>query len=241
MRETFWGYWLVLLGVLIIGVMLLVNNITSTNTEDYYSLKEVTQASMVDAMDFSYYRLYGNIKISEQKFVENFLRRFSENVNLSKTYDVGFYDLYEVPPKVSVRIATKSGSYNVGQSLANSYDAVTTFSSILELGSVGEGNKIKDGDKACKMYIQSKLLKYLKGQTIDGHSLVGDGYGSFYSQDALAQLANINDMDSFKHWFNENTIVNGQVARQSLPTTPYKQLPTAIRVWINRGWIEITT
>ena len=35
MKETFWGYWLVLLGILIIGVMLLVNNITSTKLGMY--------------------------------------------------------------------------------------------------------------------------------------------------------------------------------------------------------------
>ena len=99
MRESYWGYWLVILGVFVIGVMLLVNNISTNNTQDYYNIKEVTQASMVDAIDFSYYRLYGSLKMSEQKFVENFVRRFAENVNTSNVYDVSFYDLFEVPPK----------------------------------------------------------------------------------------------------------------------------------------------
>jgi len=242
MRDTFWGYWLVLLGILIIGVMLLVNNITTTNTEDYYSVKEVTQASMIDALDFSYYRLYGNIKISEQKFVENFIRRFSENVNLSKTYDIGFYDLYEVPPKVSVKIATKTGSYNIAQTLNNSYDSVTTFSSILELGNAGEAYDEDDSSqKSCKMYIQSKLMKYLKGQTVDGYSLSGDGYNNVFSDEALSTLANINDMDKFKTWFNDNLTINGQRAKDVLYKTAYNQLPTYVRVWIRRGWIQIAS
>ena len=90
MRESYWGYWLVILGVFVIGVMLLVNNISTNNTQDYYNIKEVTQASMVDAIDFSYYRLYGNLKISEQKFVENFVRRFAESASLSSTYKIEF-------------------------------------------------------------------------------------------------------------------------------------------------------
>ena len=54
MKETYWGYWLVLLGIFVIGVMFLVNNISTTNTNDYYNLKEVTQAAMIDAVDYSY-------------------------------------------------------------------------------------------------------------------------------------------------------------------------------------------
>src|SRR5574344_1907197 len=104
MKESYWGYWLIILGVLIIGIMMLVNSTTTNNTQDYYSLKEATQASMIDSLDFAYYRLYGDIKMSEQKFVENFIRRIADNTNLSNEYNVEFYDLYEVPPKVSVKL-----------------------------------------------------------------------------------------------------------------------------------------
>ena len=54
---------------------------------------EGPKASMIDAVDLSYYRLYGDVKMSEEKFVENFLRRFAENNSLSKTYTVEFYDM----------------------------------------------------------------------------------------------------------------------------------------------------
>lgn len=133
MKESYWGYWIIILGIFIIGVMLLVNSTTTNSTQDYYAIKEVTQAAMVDAVDFAYYRLYGNVKMSEQKFVENFLRRFAENSNLSNTYKVEFFDLYEVPPKVSVRVSTNTGDYNVGHEVT-SFDVVNTLDAILEWG-----------------------------------------------------------------------------------------------------------
>ena len=58
MKESYWGYWLILLGVLIMGIMMLVNSTTTNNTQDYYTLKEVTQASMIDSLDFSYYMFF---------------------------------------------------------------------------------------------------------------------------------------------------------------------------------------
>ena len=54
MKESYWGYGLILLGILVIGVMLLVNSSTTGTTQDYYMLKEVTQASMIDAVDYSW-------------------------------------------------------------------------------------------------------------------------------------------------------------------------------------------
>ena len=85
MKESYWGYGLILLGILVIGVMLLVNSSTTGTTQDYYMLKEVTQASMIDAVDYSYYRLYGDIRISKQKFIENMKASI---VNVDKLRDV---------------------------------------------------------------------------------------------------------------------------------------------------------
>ena len=93
MQESYWGYWMILLGIFVIVVMMLIQSVTSGNTQDYLMMKEVTQASMVDAVDFAYYRMYGEVKINKEKFVENFIRRFSENVNISTNYNVAFYDL----------------------------------------------------------------------------------------------------------------------------------------------------
>ena len=50
MKESYWGYWLILLGIFVIVIMMLINSVTTTTTQDYYLIKEVTQASMVDAV-----------------------------------------------------------------------------------------------------------------------------------------------------------------------------------------------
>lgn len=78
MKESYWGYWLMVFGVFIIVVLLLIQSFTSTNTQDYYLIKEISEASMVDAIDYGYYRTYGELKMNKEKFYEVFLRRFAE-------------------------------------------------------------------------------------------------------------------------------------------------------------------
>lgn len=173
MKESYWGYGLILLGILVIGVMLLVNSSTTGTTQDYYMLKEVTQASMIDAVDYSYYRLYGDIRISKQKFIENFIRRFSENTNISKNYDVNFYDIYEVPPKVSVRVTSASNSFNVGQESDTSLDLVNEIDAILEYGvpEISGGSNPSDKTepvKSCYIEVMPAFGEYLK-ELYDGN------------------------------------------------------------------------
>ena len=93
MKESLWGYYLVLLGIVVSTVMILLSNMTTTNQQNYYLLKEVTNAAMIDAIDFGYYREYGTVKINTEKFVENFLRRFSEGISKTNTYKIDFYSI----------------------------------------------------------------------------------------------------------------------------------------------------
>lgn len=113
MQESYWAYWLILLGLFVMGIMMMTQNLTTSNTQDYYQLKEVTEASLLDAVDYGYYRTYGEIKINKEAFVANFLRRFAQNASLGATYKVDFYDLYEAPPKVSVKISNTSNSFTI--------------------------------------------------------------------------------------------------------------------------------
>ena len=125
-----------LIGVLILalftfGVVNLVQNYQTGNELDYYLLKEITEAALVDAVDYSYYRTFGEIKINKEKFYESFLRRFSENASTTTTYTVSFYGVYEAPPKVSVEIKSKSNTFNVmGDS--ESFDMVDRINAIIE-------------------------------------------------------------------------------------------------------------
>lgn len=132
MKESLWGYWLILLGIVIVTVMILLQNYTTTNQQDYYLAREVTYAAMYDAIDYGYYKKYGELKIIKEKFVENFIRRFAESATLNKNYKINFYSIYETPPAVSIEIKTTTGEYLVG---SESIDAgiTTRLTAILEV------------------------------------------------------------------------------------------------------------
>ena len=132
MKEVYWGYWLILLGVLITIIMMLISNVTTSNTQDYYLIKEVTEAAMFDAVDLATYRRDGTLKINQEKFVESFVRRFSENVALTKTYTLEFSDIIEQPPKVSVRVSSGSNRFVIAGEAAG-FDVVNKLDAILQL------------------------------------------------------------------------------------------------------------
>ena len=105
MKESVWGYMVIVMGVLAIVVIYFAQNITNTEENNYTLLKETTEAAMYDAVDMAAAR-NGEIKIVKEKFVENFLRRFSENASLAHTYKIDIYDVNESPPKVSLKVST---------------------------------------------------------------------------------------------------------------------------------------
>ena len=162
MKESYWGYWLILLGVFVVAVMLLIQSTTTGNTQDYLMVKEVTQASMIDAVDFAYYRVYGEVKMNKEKFVENFIRRFAENVNITANYNIDFFDLYEVPPKVTVRVSTNSNAINVANS-TQSFDVVNDISAILEFGYSNTNTSGTNISKySCKLHMKTEMVNELK-------------------------------------------------------------------------------
>lgn len=131
MKESYWGYWLILLGVFIFIILMLIQSYTTANTQDYYIVKEITEQAMVDAIDYTYYREYGEVRINKEVFYESFLKRFVENTSLSTTYTVSFYDVYEAPPKVSVKVTSKSNTFTiVGND--ETFESVNKITSILE-------------------------------------------------------------------------------------------------------------
>ena len=132
MKEAFWTYLLIALGIFIFVVLLLVQDLTSTDEEAYYLTKEVMEAAMIDAIDYGVYRQYGEIRIVKEKFYESFIRRYSESVGGVKTYKIEFYDVYETPPKASVRVRTSTNEYTVSTDSAVDFDIVTVLSGILE-------------------------------------------------------------------------------------------------------------
>lgn len=121
------------IGVIILGIAgLLTFNIIQDYSKgselDYYLLKEVTEASMFDAVDVTYYSMTGQIRIDRESFADSFARRFSQSVAQDRDYKIKIYDINETPPKVSVKVES-----NTTSSLKNANVPITTnIDAILE-------------------------------------------------------------------------------------------------------------
>lgn len=133
MKDSMWGAMVIMLGVLAISVIYFFQNVTNTDEQNYNLLKETTEAAMYDAFDLSRYRYDGTISIIEEKFIENFLRRFAENASLAHTYKIDIYDVNETPPKVSIKLSTADGTTtsNVGGTITT-FNIVNRVDAILE-------------------------------------------------------------------------------------------------------------
>lgn len=133
---------MIMLGLLALFAINVIQSYATGSELDYYLLKETTQASMIDAVDEGFFRKVGQVRIDKEKFVESFLRRFSTEVEKTRDYKIGFYDLNETPPKVSVKV--ESGTmYSFPGKTYNDPDAkplkINTKISMI-LTSYNEGN-----------------------------------------------------------------------------------------------------
>ncbi len=131
MKESMWGVFIIIIGAVGIVTLNLFQNITTTNDHVYYLMKETTKAAMGDAVDLSYYRTTGRLRIVEAKFVENLTRRFAESVALNRNYSLVIHDVVEQPPKVSLSIATSVNGINA-LGMNAEYDIQNTIDSIYE-------------------------------------------------------------------------------------------------------------
>ena len=136
MRESIWGYALLTLGIFAIGIIWFFANATRTDQHNYNLLKETVESAMYDAIDLAAYRKDGTVRIEEEKFVENFIRRFAANADLSNTYKIEIYDINEVPPKVSLKVLSKNTtsltSPDKKETETYEFDLVNNIDAILE-------------------------------------------------------------------------------------------------------------
>ena len=131
MSESFWGTFIIGTGVLIIGLIFFMQQVTNTTEQNYTLIKETTQAAMNDAFDYATYMNDGEtVRINREVFVESFIRRFSQNASLSNTYVIEFYDINEYPPKVSLKVKTKEGKVVANQEVQ--FDITNQIDAILE-------------------------------------------------------------------------------------------------------------
>ena len=144
-------------GMLTVGIILLslialllinvLSNYSTGSELDYYLVKETTDAAMEDSIDKVFLRECGLHRIDKEKFVESFLYRFADSVDASRDYKVQFYDINEVPPKVSVKVdsltsvafdASKGAKYNNDSSNKQAANITTSYDAILETNSLAD-------------------------------------------------------------------------------------------------------
>lgn len=131
MKESFWGIMILVFGVVSIIIVYFFQSMTNTDEHNYTLLKEATEGAMIDALDLAEYRKTGIVKIDQEKFVENFTRRFAESAQLSRTYVIKIYDINETPPKVSLQVSSSEDTNVTGELLE--FDIVNRLDAILEV------------------------------------------------------------------------------------------------------------
>ena len=130
MRVSIWGYgflFLISVGLLLINIF---GNMTKDNEPNYYLIKEITEKALIDAVDVTAYRVGigydgitqendsqsmhcitgkpGQIRIIKEKFIESFIRRYSEKFEKNgQTHTISFEDIDECPPKVTIKITNR--------------------------------------------------------------------------------------------------------------------------------------
>ena len=124
MKWSFAAIGLIMMGLVGFLIIIMFNEITVSNEQDYYTLKEATEAAMIESIDVAYYRLTGEIKMSQEKFVENFTRRFTETSTFGQgNYNIIYNQIMETPPKVSLMIVDATNSYNIYNTFSVDLDA----------------------------------------------------------------------------------------------------------------------
>jgi len=104
MNKGMLGVGIIIMGLIALLMINIVSNYSTGGELDYYLLKETSEAAVEDAIDGEFQMSYGLPRIDKERFVESFLRRFAENVDATRTYDIKFIDINEIPPKVSIKI-----------------------------------------------------------------------------------------------------------------------------------------
>ena len=124
MKESMWGYWIIILGIAILSVMMLLQNYSTTDEQSFFLTKENLSSAMRESIDYGYYAdtlpvvttenydqpVDAKFKINREKLIENFIRRFAETVDINKTYTINFYYISEMPPAASVEILAYANS-----------------------------------------------------------------------------------------------------------------------------------
>lgn len=118
-----------MLAIMALAAVNIINNFNASNELTESLLRDTVEAAMLDAVDVSYYKVSGGIiRMDTAKFLENFTRRFAENVSSDRDYKIRVYDVYEIPPKVTVAVGTSTTATFQGED----FDIINRISGIIE-------------------------------------------------------------------------------------------------------------
>ncbi len=142
MKNGMTALGILMVGLITIGIVNVINDYTSGSELDYYALKSVTEAAMLDSTDVDFYRVYGLYRMDREMFAESFLRRFTNAVKV-KGYTINMYDINEVPPKVSVEVLTSTNqTFSIGEGHDGTLDISNSIDAIIE--NTNTGNVLDD-------------------------------------------------------------------------------------------------
>lgn len=128
MKDSIWAYFILMFGIFTIVLIFFMQRTTNTDQHNYTLLREVSEAAMYDSIDTESYKT-GTIRIDQQLFIENFIRRLAENASLSRKYKIDIYDINEEPPKVSIKI---SSTENLASVKTVDFDIINKVDAIIE-------------------------------------------------------------------------------------------------------------
>ena len=161
MNKSFLTIGIIFLALIALLLLQVLNNYSTGSELDYYLVKETTDAAIVDAMNDDFYHLCGVPRIDKEKFVESFLYRFAVSVDATRTYDIGFYDINECPPKVSIKVDSltvlsfkdNGGNSKEAANITTNYDAIVESEYSEDV--IAKMNMNNENTDICKNYIRS--------------------------------------------------------------------------------------
>ena len=126
---------------------------TLYTTEDFVNnallIEDQNGRAIYDSIDYAYYAQTKQVRMLKEVFVENFIRRFAATASMTDTYQIDFYDLYESPPKVSVKVTSATNNYNIAND-STGIDIVNSIDLIVEFDSFDPKNPTTD--QGCEYY-----------------------------------------------------------------------------------------
>ena len=66
--------------------------------------------------------------MDKEKFAESFVRRFGKTLDDKRSYQIKFYDVNEIPPKVSVKVESSTSTTFSGSAV----DIITQIDMVVE-------------------------------------------------------------------------------------------------------------